>query len=106
MVNIRYQQSNILTIGPILDEASLTKSRLMIPWKELVSIASKFQLLFSQRTIENAFDVLMANWRLPRKLIIGETENIMKIVKAMCVLHNIEKMEVYTPAGYVDNEDN
>ena len=68
-----------------------------------------YRFSHARRTIENAFGVLTAKWRLLHKPIIGERENIMKIVKAMCVLHNIVKtkeLAIYTPAGYVDNGDN
>lgn len=52
--------------------------------------------------------VLSARWRLLQGPIIGKTCNVVKMVKAMCVLHNIVKTREparYAPPGFVDSDD-
>lgn len=52
--------------------------------------------------------VLSARWRLLQRPIIAKPENAIKVVKAMCVLHNLlrtREATLYTPQDFVDNDN-
>lgn len=103
---------NKLSYCFVADEAFPLKTWMMRPFpgKNLPNDQRifNFRLSRARRTIENAFGVLSARWRLLHKPIIGNSENVVTMVKAMCVLHNVIKTREpgkYTPVGYVDTDD-
>ena len=52
--------------------------------------------------------MLSCRWRLFRRPIIGEPDNVIIFTKAAIAVHNFlrtEESSVYCPAGYVDGED-
>ena len=59
-------------------------------------------------TIENAFGVLSARWRVFRRPIRAKVDLVDKIVKACICLHNylrITENARYIPAGFIDSEN-
>ena len=65
-----------------------------------------YRLSRSRRTIENAFGILSARWRIFRKPIRADIKKVDLIVKGCVCLHNYllyVDTASYTPAGYVDN---
>lgn len=94
------------------DEIFPLKVWLMRPYPgPLVEDAEKifnYRLSRARRTIENAFGILCARWRIFQKPIKGTVENVEKITLAALVLHNYLKQTenaTYSPAGFVDSED-
>lgn len=67
-----------------------------------------YRLSRARRTIENAFGILSAKWRIFRKPIKANVDLVDKITKASVCLHNYLRLTenaTYTPAGFIDNED-
>ena len=67
-----------------------------------------YRLSRARRTIENAFGVLAAKWRIFRKPIRANVTTVEKITKAALCLHNYLKLTEnanYVPSGFVDSED-
>lgn len=58
----------------------------------------------ARRTIENAFGILTARWRILRSTLNMHPESADKVVKAAVVLHNFVKMHdsSYCPPEFVD----
>eukprot|EP00794_Sanderia_malayensis_P002221 gene2221-2529_t len=67
-----------------------------------------YRLSRAQHTIENAFGILAARWRIFRQSIKANPTTVDSIVKACICLHNYLRLTDnarYTPAGFVDSED-
>lgn len=67
-----------------------------------------YRLSRARRTIENAFGILSAKWRIFRKPIKANVDLVDKITKATVCLHNYLRLTdnaTYTPAGFIDSED-
>ncbi|XP_015778411.1 PREDICTED: uncharacterized protein LOC107356303 [Acropora digitifera] len=67
-----------------------------------------YRLSRARRTIENAFGILSAKWRIFRKPIKAKVDFVDKITKATVCLHNYPRLTdnaTYTPAGFIDSED-
>lgn len=68
-----------------------------------------YRLSRARRTIENAFGILSARWRIFRKPIRADTSTVDVIVKAAICLHNYllsTENARYTPNGFVDSHSN
>ena len=70
-------------------------------------IVYKYRLSRARRTIENAFGILSAKWRIFRKIIRASVDTVDAIAKA-CVGHYNSLKQTdntgYTPDGFVDSE--
>ena len=67
-----------------------------------------YRLSRARRVIENSFGILVARWRMFRRPIIAEPDNVITYTKAAIALHNYlrtEESSVYCPAGFIDGED-
>lgn len=65
-----------------------------------------YRLSRSRRTIENAFGIMSAQFRILRQPIRQDAAKSRKIVKAACALHNFKidrKSTAYIPIGFVDS---
>lgn len=78
-----------------------------LPGSEKKSVYN-YRLSRARRTIENAFGILSARWRIFRKPIIADPKNVVLYTKATIALHNFlraHESSVYCPPGYTDSED-
>lgn len=67
-----------------------------------------YRLSRARRTIENAFRILVAKWRIFRRAIRADVALVEKIVEATISLNNylcFTENANYTPAGFVDCKD-
>ena len=67
-----------------------------------------YRLSRARRTIENAFGILAAKWRIFRRAIRANVDVVEKAVQATVCLHNYLRLTEnanYIPAGFVDCED-
>ena len=67
-----------------------------------------YRLSRARRTIENAFGILAAKWRIFRKPIKAQPTTVDKVAKASLALHNYLRLTdnaKYIPSGFVDSED-
>ena len=67
-----------------------------------------YRLSRARRVIENTFGILAARWRIFRRPIIADPNNVISYTKAAIVLHNYlrtNEPSMYSPAGFVDGED-
>lgn len=67
-----------------------------------------YRLSRCRRTIENAFGILSARWRIFRRPIRAAPETVDGIIKACLCLHNYLRLTEnaqYIPTGFVDSED-
>lgn len=74
-----------------------------------------YKLSRARRVIENTFGIMVSRWRILRRSIIGKTETVENIVKAITCLHNFlqirsnqqrdQKKQHYCPPNYVDREN-
>ena len=67
-----------------------------------------YRLSRARRTIENAFGIISAKWRIFSKPIKANVDLVDKITKATVCLHNYLRLTenaTYTPAGFFDSED-
>ena len=68
-----------------------------------------YRLSRAQRTIENAFGIMSAKWRIYRHPINAKPSKVEDIIKATVCLHNYLRLmdgAHYLPTGFVDNESN
>eukprot|EP00112_Aurelia_sp_Birch-Aquarium-sp1_P015468 Seg3426.4 transcript_id=Seg3426.4/GoldUCD/mRNA.D3Y31 product="Protein ANTAGONIST OF LIKE HETEROCHROMATIN PROTEIN 1" protein_id=Seg3426.4/GoldUCD/D3Y31 len=68
-----------------------------------------YRLSRCRRTIENAFGILAARWRILRRPIRANVSTVENITKACVCLHNYLKQTdnaCYVPHGFIDAEDN
>ena len=73
-----------------------------------------YRLSRARRTIENAFGILAARWRIYRRSIQASPDKVTEIVKATCCLHNYLTLDEsttsinsrrYCPITFLDYED-
>ena len=67
-----------------------------------------YRLSRARRTIENAFGILSAKWRIFRRPIRANVDLVDKITQATVCLHNYLRLtdnSGYMPSGFVDCED-
>ena len=67
-----------------------------------------YRLSRCRRTIENAFGILAARWRIFRRPIRASISTVEGIIKACTCLHNYlmqTENAGYVPSGFVDTED-
>ena len=65
-----------------------------------------YRLSRSRRTIENAFGIFSARWRIFRRPIRADVSTVDKIIKATVCLHNYllyTDNATYTPQGFVNS---
>ncbi|XP_044741064.1 protein ALP1-like [Chrysoperla carnea] len=95
------------------DEAFQLTSFLMRPYPGRGGLNQErhifnYRLSRARRTIENAFGILVSQWRILKKPIESTVENAVKIVQAVVVLHNwLRKSDndnTYIPSEMVDND--
>ena len=94
------------------DEAFPLKPNMMRPYpgKNLPyqQSAYNYRLCRARRVIENSFGILAARWRIFRRPIIAEPENVVLFTKAAVALYNYlrtTESSVHCPAGFTDAED-
>ena len=67
----------------------------------------------ARRVIDNSFGIVSVRWRIFRRPILANPENVIGIVKATICLHNFlrqsdlgkQPTERYCPPGFADHED-
>ena len=112
---------NIPLPGPILnkptpyyiigDDIFALKTWLMKPYSGKCTTDQNvfnYRLSRARRTIENAFGIMAARWRIFRRPIRADTTTIDLIVKACVSLHNYllsTDNPRYTPQGFVDSDN-
>ena len=97
----------------VADEIFGLKPWLMKPFpgKSLTETHAIFNYRLSRarRTIENAFGIVTARWRIFLQSIKANPTLVDMIVKACLCLHNYLRLTdnaQYVPSGFVDSEDN
>ena len=100
------------------DEAFPLKRYMMRPYPgkqtDFQKSAFNYRLSRARRIVENTFGILSSRWRVFRRPIIANPENVVHFIKAACVLHNfLKKTDVlnssrtqYCPTNFVDAESN
>lgn len=88
-----YENGPVLPHVLIGDEAFPLMTYLMRPYpgRNGLSVDQKifnYRLSRSRRMIESTFGILVAQWRIFRKPIIANVENVHKIIEACVCLHN------------------
>lgn len=94
------------------DEAFPLKHNLLrlYPGKNLPEAQAiyNYRLSRARRIIENSFGILASRWRIFRRSILANPNNVVTFTKAAIALHNflrVTESSVYCPAGYIDAED-
>ncbi|KAK3750218.1 hypothetical protein QZH41_015570 [Actinostola sp. cb2023] len=94
------------------DEAFALKSWMQRPFPGKNLIEEKrifnYRLSRARRTIENAFGIMVARWRILAQPISSSVDTAQKIVQATVCLHNYLRQTncaTYCPQGFVDSED-
>ncbi|XP_047127600.1 uncharacterized protein LOC124808506 [Hydra vulgaris] len=107
--------SNGTQVPPVLvgDDIFLLKSWLMKPFSgKNLTIKERifnYRLSRTRRTIENTFGIMVAKWRVFRRPIKANPENIENIIKAASCLHTYLRINdgiTYVPSGFVDFKTN
>ena len=96
----------------VADEAFPLQTNMFQPYprRNLQESQSVFnyRLNRARRTIENAFGILAARWRIFHWPIIADPSHVVLFTKATIALHNLLwqcESSVYCPPGYTDSED-
>ena len=94
------------------DEAFPLKTYLMRPFPGRKLSEDKrifnYRLSRARRTVENAFGILAARWRIFLQPIYADPENAVLYTKAALCLHNflrVRESSVYCPPGFCDHEE-
>ena len=96
------------------DEAFPLKTFLIKPYPRgsigLSERITNYRISRARRVIENAFGICSSRFRIFRRPIVGKTELVIEITKAVVVLHNflmfdkVQRRSSYFPPGYADEE--
>ena len=96
----------------VSDEIFPLKPWLMKPYSaknlDEKKLIYNYRLSRSRRTIENAFGILSARWRIFRRPIRANPSTVEKIIKATVCLHNYLRLTdnaYYSPEGFIDSYD-
>jgi hypothetical protein len=86
----------------VADDAFPLRNNIMKPYAGHMLLDKKavfnYRLSRARRVIENTFGIMATKWRIFRKPIIMEPENVDFVIKACCALHNfILKCESASP---------
>ena len=108
-----YDESKLFPYTFIGDEAFALKPYMMRPYarrNELTESETIFNYRLSRarRIIENSFGILVSRFRIFRRAIIANVDNVKFITKATVALHNFLMKHVtnlYCPTDFVDQED-
>ena len=108
--------------GPVLpyclvgDEAFPLKPYMLRPYPGKNGLTKEqhifnFRLSHARRMIENTFGILASQWRILRKPIIANVDNVMKMVQAIICLHNWLReddfgKDVYIAPHLIDRDEN
>ncbi|KAG5864469.1 hypothetical protein JTB14_005730 [Gonioctena quinquepunctata] len=101
----------------VADEAFPLEEYIMRPYAK-TNLILKQQIFFyrlsrARRIIKNTLGILVARWRILKKAVIADVNNVDNIVKACVVLHNFCIIKTkgrinathYSPPGYADCGD-
>lgn len=101
----------------VADEAFPLKEYIMRPFPstnlETRERLFNYRLSRARQTIEYAFGILVARWRVLKTTINAKAENVDNIVKATVVLHNFCKTKfdqetgtgnMYCPSDFIDSD--
>lgn len=96
------------------DDAFPLKNYLLRPYPERAGL-DKAKNIFNHRlgrargTIDNSFGILICQWRILKRPIVGTIDETMKIIKAIICLHNwlvtIDVGNKYVTTTIVDQDD-
>ena len=96
----------------VADEAFPLKTNMLRPYpgRNLPEerVIFNYRLSRARRTIENSFGILAARWRIFRRPVIAQPDNVIAYTKATVALHNYlrtKESSVYCPPGFIDCED-
>jgi hypothetical protein len=94
------------------DEAFPLRTNMLRPFprKNLPESKAVYNYRFSRarRTIENAFGIIAARWRIFRHPIIADPDHVAVYIKACIALHNflrVRESSVYCPPQFTDGQD-
>lgn len=94
------------------DDAFALRPNIMKPYSGRDLIEPKrifnYRLSRARRTIENAFGIMSARFRVLREAINQDAAKTRQIVKATCALHNFllaRGGKTYAPKGFADEAD-
>ena len=104
---------HVLSHVIISDELFPLKPWLLKPYPGRAASESQaifnYRLSRARRTIENAFGIYAARWRIFRRPIRAMPETVDRIVQATVCLHNylmLTENAHFVPNGFVDSESN
>ena len=86
------------------------KTWLMRPFPGSLDVSQKifnYRLSRARRTIQNAFGILVARWRIFKRPILASIETVQSIIGTCFCLHNYlqtTQSSSYTPQGFIDFE--
>ena len=90
------------------DEAFPLKKNVMKPYSRSTLNDSRriynYRLSRARRVIENAFGICTSRFRIFRRPIIAKVQNVVKVTKAVVMLHNylLTEEDSYCPPGFAD----
>ncbi|KAH7933302.1 hypothetical protein HPB49_011258 [Dermacentor silvarum] len=67
---------------------------------EAEQVIFNYRLSRARRCVENAFGILVSRWRIYKRQINLQRENVDNVVKATCILHNFLSMTTSAAATY------